>query len=139
MFNGADSRPERPQDWGLVLNYYFLVIQAVFLFFRFFRIKGIYPVCLPILSQFLAHWRCSPPILPIFTGFLFWPAESVKKAPSGMQKSLGAPNVIFFAQKWLRFSSPFPKMSSMLLVSFQYLILVYLELSQTNSIHITYI
>ena len=98
---------------GLALNYYFLVIQVVFLFFGFLQIKVIFHVCLRILSEFLENWVWSPRVLSVFTDFLSWlswPSRIfIKKAPSGARKSIGASKSVFFDQKRLRFSNSFPK------------------------------
>jgi len=70
------------------LELFFLIIQAVFLFLGFLRIKVIFHVCLPISSEFLPHWRWSPPVLSVFTDFLSWLSWLskiyTKKAPSGV-------------------------------------------------------
>jgi len=88
-------------NWGLVLNYYFLVIQVVFLSFGFLRIKGIFHLCFRILSEFLENWVWSPPVLSVFTDFLSWLSWQskiyTKKAPKGVEKSFGASNAVFFA------------------------------------------
>ena len=69
--------------------------------FRFLRIKAIFPVCFRILSEFLQNWIWSPPVLSVFTDFLSWLSWLskiyTKKAPSGVKKSLGALNAVFFA------------------------------------------
>jgi hypothetical protein len=68
---------------------------------------------LPLSSAFLAHRGWRPPVLSVFTDFLYWLSWLsrifIKKAPSGAGKSIGASKSVFFDQKWLRFSNPPPE------------------------------
>jgi len=85
-----------------------LVIQVVLLFLGFLRIKVIFHVCLPILSDFLENWRWSPRVLSVFTDFLSWLSRIyTKKAPSGAEKSFGASNAVFSG----KIGTPFKSLS----------------------------